>query len=247
MNFVAALLLSYLPEAEAFGGLVVLMQDRGLRRYYSERMELLQVGEGRMAARWRPPQVVELLRKGSSLLSGSPGALLIPPAPPPPSPRQTHLWQLGRLLPPRLCAHLESHGVLPSLYAASWLMTCFAADFPMGFSARCGLGQGAGSWPGGLAGAKSGAPRQAPRGAGRAETLKPALRIAPPSHPHPTPPDPSIMDVVLSEKMDQALLKVAVTLLGACERRLAGADDLEDILTFMKQELTGGRADGGGD
>jgi hypothetical protein len=50
MNFVAALLLSYLPEAEAFGGLVVLMQDRGLRRYYSERMELLQVTGARGAA-----------------------------------------------------------------------------------------------------------------------------------------------------------------------------------------------------
>ena len=44
MNFVAALLLTYLPEPEAFGALVVLMQDRGLRRYYSTDMALLQVG-----------------------------------------------------------------------------------------------------------------------------------------------------------------------------------------------------------
>jgi hypothetical protein len=33
----------YLPERHAFGGLVVLMQDRGLRRYYSTDMSLLQV------------------------------------------------------------------------------------------------------------------------------------------------------------------------------------------------------------
>lgn len=43
MNFVAGLLLMYLPERHAFGGLVVLMQDRGLRKYYSTDMSLLQV------------------------------------------------------------------------------------------------------------------------------------------------------------------------------------------------------------
>lgn len=53
---------------------------------------------------------------------------------------QTHLWQLGRLVPTRLCTHLESIGVLPLLYGASWLMTCFSADFPASFSARCGVG-----------------------------------------------------------------------------------------------------------
>ena len=52
---------------------------------------------------------------------------------------QSHLWQLGRLMSPALCAHLERLGVLPSLYAASWLMTCFSADFPASFSARCAL------------------------------------------------------------------------------------------------------------
>lgn len=49
---------------------------------------------------------------------------------------QTHLWQLGRLMPARLCGHLEGIGVLPLLYGASWLMTCFSADFPASFSAR---------------------------------------------------------------------------------------------------------------
>jgi len=43
MNFVAGLLLMYLPERHAFGGLVVLMQDRGLRKYYSTDMSLIQV------------------------------------------------------------------------------------------------------------------------------------------------------------------------------------------------------------
>ena len=46
MNFVAGLLLQYLPEQQAFGALVVLMQDRGLRKYYSTDMELLQVRGG---------------------------------------------------------------------------------------------------------------------------------------------------------------------------------------------------------
>lgn len=46
MNFVAGLLLQYLPERHAFGGLVVLMQDRGLRKYYSTDLSLLQVGGG---------------------------------------------------------------------------------------------------------------------------------------------------------------------------------------------------------
>jgi hypothetical protein len=49
---------------------------------------------------------------------------------------QLHLWQLGRLLPPALSAHLERLGCLPSLYAASWLMTCFSADFPSSVSQR---------------------------------------------------------------------------------------------------------------
>jgi len=47
------------------------------------------------------------------------------------------------------------------------------------------------------------------------------------------------MDVILTEKMDQALLKVAVTLLVRGSRRLMRSDDLEDVLTFLKQEMTG--------
>jgi hypothetical protein len=49
---------------------------------------------------------------------------------------QLHLWQLGRLLPPNLSVHLESLGCLPSLYAASWLMTCFSSEFPSSVSQR---------------------------------------------------------------------------------------------------------------
>ena len=44
MNFLAALLLIWMPsEAEAFGGLVVLMQERGLRELYKTDMASLQV------------------------------------------------------------------------------------------------------------------------------------------------------------------------------------------------------------
>jgi hypothetical protein len=49
---------------------------------------------------------------------------------------QIRLWQLSKLLPPRLEAHLEAHAALPVLYASSWLLTCFAADFPLHFAAR---------------------------------------------------------------------------------------------------------------
>ena len=45
MNFVAAVLLIWLPrEADAFGGLVVLMQERGLRELYKADMKALQAG-----------------------------------------------------------------------------------------------------------------------------------------------------------------------------------------------------------
>ena len=53
-----------------------------------------------------------------------------------PAGAQVRLWQLGRLLPPRLCAHLEAAAALPVLYASSWLLTCFASDFPLSFAAR---------------------------------------------------------------------------------------------------------------
>ncbi len=49
---------------------------------------------------------------------------------------QVRLWQLGKLLPMRLEAHLEAHGVLPVLYASSWFLTCFASDFPISCAAR---------------------------------------------------------------------------------------------------------------
>jgi hypothetical protein len=91
MNFLAGLLLMYLPsEAHAFAALVLLMQDRKLRSLYSRSMEQLQV----------------------------------------------QLWQLSKLINPALNSHLESLGVVPMLYAASWLMTVYSADFPIPFAAR---------------------------------------------------------------------------------------------------------------
>lgn len=45
MNFLAGLLLMYLDdEAAAFSCLVMLMEDRGLRKFYGVDMALLQVG-----------------------------------------------------------------------------------------------------------------------------------------------------------------------------------------------------------
>ena len=53
------------------------------------------------------------------------------------SPRsQARLWQVGRIMPARLAAHLEAHCAIPVLYASSWLLTAFAADFPLFFSSR---------------------------------------------------------------------------------------------------------------
>lgn len=42
MNFLAGLLLMYLPESEAFAALVVLMQERGMRDLYTQDMSLLE-------------------------------------------------------------------------------------------------------------------------------------------------------------------------------------------------------------
>ena len=73
MNFLAGLLLTYLPtEAEAYCALSLLMRQRGLREMYLPDMSLLQI----------------------------------------------RLWQLSKLLPPRLAAHLETHAVLPVLYVS---------------------------------------------------------------------------------------------------------------------------------
>jgi hypothetical protein len=92
MNFLAGLFLAYLDEAQAFGALVLVMQDRGLRALY-------------------------LPNDGMALL-------------------QVRLWQLGRLMPPRLSTHLENHAALPVLYASSWFLTCYSADFSMHLAAR---------------------------------------------------------------------------------------------------------------
>jgi hypothetical protein len=47
------------------------------------------------------------------------------------------------------------------------------------------------------------------------------------------------MDVILSDKMDQALLKAAVALLKRCEGRLVRLSDLEQQLHLLKMELPG--------
>ena len=49
---------------------------------------------------------------------------------------QARLWQIGKVLPPDLALHLESNAVLPVLYASSWLLTAFSADFPLFWSSR---------------------------------------------------------------------------------------------------------------
>ncbi|KAI4498369.1 hypothetical protein M0802_006548 [Mischocyttarus mexicanus] len=52
---------------------------------------------------------------------------------------QLHLYQLSRLLHDRLPAlydHFDKHEVLPTLYAAPWLLTLFASQFPLGFVTR---------------------------------------------------------------------------------------------------------------
>ncbi|XP_039283914.1 TBC1 domain family member 1 isoform X3 [Nilaparvata lugens] len=52
---------------------------------------------------------------------------------------QVHLYQLSRLLRdtyPDLYAHFNAHEINPSLYAAPWLLTFFASQFPLGFVAR---------------------------------------------------------------------------------------------------------------
>ena len=48
MNFLAGLLLMWMPgEAEAFGGLVVLMQGRNLKLLYSSDLAMLQASSTR--------------------------------------------------------------------------------------------------------------------------------------------------------------------------------------------------------
>ncbi|XP_063986457.1 TBC1 domain family member 1 isoform X1 [Diachasmimorpha longicaudata] len=52
---------------------------------------------------------------------------------------QLHLYQLSRLLHDRLPSiycHFDKHEVSPTLYAAPWLLTLFASQFPLGFVTR---------------------------------------------------------------------------------------------------------------
>ncbi|KAG2449368.1 hypothetical protein HYH02_005521 [Chlamydomonas schloesseri] len=95
---------------------------------------------------------------------------------------QVQLWQLSRLISPALNTHLETMGVVPMLYGASWLMTAFSADFPIAFSAR-------------------------------------------------------IMDVLLGDQCECALLKVAVAVMKVVEPRLLEMNDLEDVLGYLKIEV----------
>lgn len=48
-----------------------------------------------------------------------------------------------------------------------------------------------------------------------------------------------VMDVIMSDKMDQALLKAAVALLKRCEPQLLQIHDMEDALHLLKLELPG--------
>jgi len=49
---------------------------------------------------------------------------------------EVRLGQLSRLLPEGLISHLESLGALPVIFASSWFLTCFAANFPLQIAAR---------------------------------------------------------------------------------------------------------------
>ena len=49
---------------------------------------------------------------------------------------QVRLWQCGQMMPRQLGRHMEMHGALPVLFVSSWLLTAFAADFPLSFTAR---------------------------------------------------------------------------------------------------------------
>lgn len=52
---------------------------------------------------------------------------------------QIKLYQISRLVHdqlPELYKHLEACEVSPTLYAAPWMLTVFASQFPLGFVAR---------------------------------------------------------------------------------------------------------------
>lgn len=52
---------------------------------------------------------------------------------------QIQLYQLTRLLKdflPQLYEHFDRHEISPILYAAPWILTIFASQFPLGFVVR---------------------------------------------------------------------------------------------------------------
>lgn len=52
---------------------------------------------------------------------------------------QVQLYQLSRLLHdtlPKLYEHFDRNEINPTLYAASWILTLFASQFPLGFVTR---------------------------------------------------------------------------------------------------------------
>ncbi|XP_049839541.1 TBC1 domain family member 4 isoform X3 [Schistocerca gregaria] len=52
---------------------------------------------------------------------------------------QVQLYQISRLLRdtlPDLYAHFDTHDIAPTLYAAPWVLTLFASQFPLGFVVR---------------------------------------------------------------------------------------------------------------
>ncbi|KAK9907622.1 hypothetical protein WJX75_007138 [Coccomyxa subellipsoidea] len=137
MNFLAALLLIWLPrEADAFGALVLIMKDRGLRELYKTDMIMLQA----------------------------------------------RLWQLGKIMPRHLARHMDQHCAIPVLYASSWLLTAFASDFPIFFSSR-------------------------------------------------------VMDIILADRYLEAMMKVVVGILKACEKRLLPMTDMEKMVDFLRGEV----------
>lgn len=165
MNFIAGLLLTYLSEAEAFAGMVLLMEDRGLRGVFKQQLGLVQVRARRDRDQAHPPTgagedhptvcrtscwllLCALEEASSSAIvkskklrskralhpvsraARSKRAMLCFMVP------QVQLWQLGKLLDQKIMAHLEGLGVTPDMFAWAWLMTSFAADFPIQFSSR---------------------------------------------------------------------------------------------------------------
>ena len=50
--------------------------------------------------------------------------------------RLRQLQELLRRRQPGLCGHLETHDVSPVIYASSWFLSLFAAEFPYSFTAR---------------------------------------------------------------------------------------------------------------